>query len=201
MRSFGSTTTASPRVLPAPSHRTSIVRSPQYSVSRSVKVSSGGGDHVRTRLWTRRVCLVDDVAARFAMSDDLDVRPEFPVHGVAAMVIVVPVRVDHVAHRLRRQLPQLRGHHPGRRWQQRGIDHDHVAIVDDEQGIALNRIRDRIAPYEAVDTVGDRDDVVWREERRRIGNPRLRSGDPRDQRDHERDKSHRHAGVDGLRPA
>jgi hypothetical protein len=101
-------------------------------------------------------------------------------------MIVVPVRVDHVARRPGRQLAQLRGHHPGARGQQRGIDHDNVAVVDDEQGVPLNRIRQRIAPHEAVDTVGDPDDVVRRDEGRRIQNAGLRRGGERDNREHER---------------
>ena len=116
--------------------------------------------HIRDDLRARRIRLVEDVGPGVAVRNELHLRPQVLIHLVSLVVIVVPVRVDDVPDRLRGQLAQRGGHAAGARGKDPRVHHDHVAVVDDEQGIALDRLLGRIPPHEAVHAFGELHDVV-----------------------------------------
>ena len=135
------------------------------------------------------------------MRDELDARPQLAVDRVAVVVIVVPVRVDDVAHRLRRQLPQLRRHHARGRGHQPGVDDDDVGVVDDEERVPLNRVVERVGPDEPVHAGRELRNVVRRHRcggirRRRSGGASKRLSQ---ETQHQGDELCLHGSVDESR--
>ena len=98
----------------------------------------------------RRHAAVDH-AARFLVPDHLGARPRQPVALVAADVVVVPVRVQHPAHRLVGPAADERDVGVGARRQVARVDDEHLAIADDDGGVAVGKVVGRVGVADRVD--------------------------------------------------
>jgi len=76
------------------------------------------------------------------------------------VVVVVPVRVDDVADGLGREGLHLVGDAPGGGGEVAGVHDEDVAVVDDDEAVALDRVGEGVLPDDAVDAVGEPDDVI-----------------------------------------
>ena len=75
--------------------------------------------------------------ARRLVRDDLELRKRLLVHLAAVPVVPVPVRLDEVAHRLRRDLPEV-GEHGARRVRRAvGVDDQHAVVGHDRDRVAV----------------------------------------------------------------
>jgi hypothetical protein len=89
------------------------------------------------------------------VTDEFDAREGFTPDLIADDVVFVPVCVDNVPHRLRRQPPQ-RGDDLFRRGDADiRVNNHHVIIIDDEYGVRLEPQAQKLIPNQRVDAFGD----------------------------------------------
>ena len=131
-----------------------------------------------------RPCM-DHRVARGAVRDELHAGEGVTIDLVPRDVVVVRVRVDHVAHRLVGQAAQ-RGE-GGTRGGERElrVDHDDVALADDEEVVGFEEEAGGLAPDGCVDAVGELLDGEAGGGRRRLCD-RSGRGEQRQQRQGER---------------
>ena len=70
-------------------------------------------------------------------------------------MVAVSMRVDEVAHRLVGHAPDRGNHLPRHRRQDIGIDHHHVTVGDNGDGVALHGIVKRVGLHRDVHAVGN----------------------------------------------
>jgi hypothetical protein len=95
------------------------------------------------------------VFERARVAHELDAGEGFRVDLVAQNVVFVPVSVDDVPDRLRRQPPE-RGQHLLRRGRADvRVNDDHVRVVDDEDDVGVEPQPQRLSAERGVDAFGD----------------------------------------------
>lgn len=98
---------------------------------------------------------MDHRVTRGAVRDELHAGKGVPIHLIPRDVVVVRVRVDHIAHRLVGQAAQR--HESGACGGERElrVHHDHVAFADDEEVVGFEEEAGGLAPDGCVDSVGE----------------------------------------------
>jgi len=68
-------------------------------------------------------------------------------------MVIVPVGVDDIADRFVGELAERREHRPGRGQRELGVDHDHLAVADDEETVGLEVEAGGLPPDGGIDAV------------------------------------------------
>ena len=124
-------------------------------VSAAFRRSIAAGYSTSTFCDQARDVLLDHQLPRARVLHDLHSGVRLAVDLVAVVMVAVPVGVDYVAHRERRELPDLGHHLAGRARQDVRIHHYDVGVVDHDQGIRLREASRRRPAHHHEDALGE----------------------------------------------